>query len=264
MKKMKIPFYKCNANGNTFIIVVGNKKLNRDFFNKNQIKKICSTKDKELVDGFILLNIINDKFIMNYFNNDGNWETFCLNGLRCVALILNKELCKKDFTIKCNDEIYSTKVNIEDATVDVFLNEPLYYKKDISCENYIGDYINSGAKHFVIRYNDKWPKMEKLEKISKLIRYNTNIFPDGVNVNFYKVVNHDTIEVKTYEKGIESMMASCASGSYACAYDFSKKQSILGKINIINDGGVFNITFNKHYKKNKLIGKAEIEYKGVL
>ena len=44
---------------------------------------------------------------------------------------------------------------------------------------------------------------KQILNLAKKIRYNTKTFPDGVNVNFYKVVNHDTIEVKTYEKGIE-------------------------------------------------------------
>ena len=130
--------------------------------------------------------------------------------------------------------------------------------------NLYGEFINSGAKHFVVRYDKKWPNINKLLEISKKIRYNASLFPDGVNVNFYKVIDSKTIEVKTYEKGIESMMKSCASGSYACAYDYSKKQNIVKKINVMNDGGNINVIFAQNYKKNRLIGKVKLEYKGVL
>ena len=59
-----------------------------------------------------------------------------------------------------------------------------------------------------------------LEKILKKIRYNKLFLPDGVNVNIYRCKDHNAIQVKTYEKGIEAMMSSCSSGSYACAYHY--------------------------------------------
>ena len=79
---------------------------------------------------------------------------------------------------------------------------------------------------------------------------------------YYKIINNRCIEVKTYEKGIEKIMDSCASGSYACAYDYSVKNDIFGKIKVINDGGISQIIFNDSYKKNLFKSKAEIESKG--
>ena len=72
---------------------------------------------------------------MDYYNNDGSWETLCINGLRWATMLLINEL----------------------------------------------------------------------------------LFPYGINVNYYKVIGSNTKEVKTYEKGIESTMQSCASGSFVCA-----------------------------------------------
>lgn len=56
-----------------------------------------------------------------------------------------------------------------------------------------------------------------------MLLINELLFPYEINVNYYKVIGSNTIEVKTYEKGIESTMQSCASGSFVCAYDFSNK-----------------------------------------
>ena len=56
-------------------------------------------------------------------------------------------------------------------------------------------------------------------------------------------------------------MKSCASGSFACAYDYSKKNNINGKIKVLNDGGVSQIIFNQKYKNNLFQIKPEIEYK---
>ena len=106
---MGIPFYKCNANGNSFIIVIDNN-TNKDYFNKKNIKEICFTVDKELVDGFIYVNILNHKFIMNYYNNDGTWETLCVNGLKCVSKLISINFGNNKSVIECNKIFYSTKI----------------------------------------------------------------------------------------------------------------------------------------------------------
>jgi len=260
---MKIPFYKCNGNGNSFIIIIHNNILEKSFFNKQFIQKICLFEKNKLVDGLILLNIKKNKIIMDYFNNDGSWETFCLNGLRCSSLLLNKKFSYQKNSIFCNNNLYETKILGHD-NIEVKLSKPTNKIKKISIEGFVGDYIDTGAKHFVISYNEKWPSLEKLKNISKKIRLNKTIFPNGINVNFYKIIDSRTIEVKTYEKGIESMMLSCASGSYACAYHYFQNNNIFGEIEVQNDGGNFQITFDENYSNNTLAGHAEIEYEDLI
>ena len=260
---MKIQFYKCNANGNTFIIVFHNNKLPNNFLTIEKIKSYCLKSSDQLVDGLIILNRTGNSFFMDYYNNDGTWETLCLNGLRCASLLIFKKLKIKNVSIICNKIVYNTAI-MENDYVKVDLSKPNYKLNNLKVVNLIGDFIDSGAKHFVIKYIEEWPINENLEKISKKIRYNTPLFPEGTNVNFYKIISKNKIQVKTYEKGVEAMMNSCASGSFACAYDYSIKEKILGDIEVVNDGGNFIISFNKDYKKSTLIGKAEIEYKGII
>ena len=215
---MKIPFYKCNGNGNTFILVLHNNTIKESIFNPIQIQKFCSSIENKLIDGLILINNKNNKIIMNYFNNDGSWETFCLNGLRCSSLLLRKKLNKKSINIICNNKLYKTK-NLNDDFIQVELTKPTYKLKNVELDSYIGNFINSGAKHFVINHNNKWPSKNKLKEQLRKIRFNKLFSPKGTNVNFYKEIDSKTIRVKTYEKGIESMMQSCTSESFVCAYD---------------------------------------------
>ena len=86
---MVIPFYKCNANNNKFIIIIHSEIQGKFELTSSNVKKACNDFDNEIVDGLLILNI-NSKFEINYYNNDGTWETFCLNGLRCCAKIINK------------------------------------------------------------------------------------------------------------------------------------------------------------------------------
>ena len=127
-------------------------------------------------------------------------------------------------------------------------------------------YINSGAKHIVVKSEDDnlFNDDLNLEKILKKIRYNKLFLPDGVNVNIYRYKGHNAIQVKTYEKGIETMMSSCSSGSYACAYHYFHCERKSSKIKIFNDGGTSEVIFKKQNEKNLFLSKGEIEYKGEL
>ena len=257
---MKIPFYKCNANGNSFIILVQNNIFKKKI-TKNKIQILCNLNSNN-VDGCITINYTNNVIIVNYYNNDGSWETFCLNGLRCVALIMNSILNKKNISIIMNNISYKVKVE-SDSLVSVELSKPVYKMKNIKFNNIIGNYIDSGAKHFVCNFQGNFNNDNIIEQM-KEIRFDELFKPYGVNVNYYKVINNRCIEVITYEKGIEKIMDSCASGSYACAFDYSFKNNVYGKIKVLNDGGIAQITFNNFYEKNLFRGIAEIESKGVI
>ena len=118
---------------------------------------------------------------------------------------------------------------------------------------------------FVVHFKEKWPEEKDLEKIFQSIRYDNLTFPNGTNVNFYQIINNSTIEVKTYEKGIECIMPSCASGSFAAAFDYVKNnKDISNKINVLNEGGNIEVIFSSDFKENLIRAKAKVEYKGEL
>ena len=53
----------------------------------------------------------NHTYEMIYYNNDGTWGKFCLNGLRWSALLLKQELYIDLFTISCNNISYDIKIS---------------------------------------------------------------------------------------------------------------------------------------------------------
>ena len=260
---MKIPFYKCNSKGNDFIIVPFLNNYESCFFTEKKIREICNYNSKYSTDGFITLRNNGHNFKMDYYNNDGAWETFCLNGLICCVLILEKKFNKNNFIIVSNKTKYNTQID-GSYNVKVQIKKPVYKKKNIHVEHVIGDYLDSGAKHLVVNYLDAWGDNFKLKSEMKKIRENKLFYPSGINVNFYKILEPGLIQVKTYEKGIEEMMDSCASGSFASAYDYSMKNGYFDKIKIINDGGNSEVVFENNYKENFFLSKGEIEYNGEL
>lgn len=255
---MKVKVTKVNANNNTFILLY-NENLQKDLLlNKNIIKKLCKASDNKLVDGLLVLIYSNrNSATLDYYNNDGSWETLCVNGTRCAALYIYNLYNISNLDIKCGDGIHKT--NKIKNNISVSMSKPKYVTNKININNISGYFINSGAKHFILPLNDTIQGEQQLSDLAKKIRYNKNIFPDGVNVNFYKIINRKKIEVITYEKGIEGIVESCASGSFACAYHLSKNQLINKNITVINKGGLLNIKFDKNFNKNYIISGAKIE-----
>ena len=105
---------------------------------------------------------------------------------------------------------------------------------------------------------DEWSNNNKLTTLAKKIRYNKKIFPNGINVNFFKILDKSTIEVKTYEKGVEDLMMSCGSGSVACVYHLSKIGKIQSPVTVNTLGGQLQIDFTNEWQEVWLSGPAEI------
>ena len=66
---MKIPFYKCNGNGNSFIIIEHSNEFDRSIFTTSFIQKICRKNKNKIIDGFILLNHKHDDIYMDSFDS---------------------------------------------------------------------------------------------------------------------------------------------------------------------------------------------------
>ena len=253
---MIIPAVKANGNLNSFIII-DKKDIPHIELNKSTIKKISIYHENSCVDGVVIVQKNSKKkYKVDYYNNDGTWETLCVNSLRCVGLLLFEKYNIQNISLDCGDGTHNVYVKDNNITVD--MNKPEYKSKKIEINRYKGYYLFSGAKHFVINYLDNWPENEELKKIAQKIRYD-KYFSEGVNVNFFKY-NNNNLDVITYEKGIEKIMPSCASGSFACAYHCIFNNKIKNKdIYITNPSGELFAHIDVEKNRFHISGTATIE-----
>ena len=135
---------------------------------------------------------------------------------------------------------------------------PVYKTEIISLYGYEGRHVDSGAKHFVIPIDNFNPN--DVNELGKKIRFSTIFKPHGVNVNFVSRIDKNTLNVLTYEKGIESMVLSCGSGSVASAFHVSHINNIESPINIINPGGQLMLEFDKDWQDVWLSGPAHLSF----
>jgi len=254
---MIIPLVKANGNHNSFIII-DKHSISNICITKSIAQNICLNYGKPIVDGLIVIEKINiNNYKVDYYNNDGTWETLCINSLRCVGLLLYNKYNLKSLIAHCGDGKHI--INVKNSNnIKVSMNKPIYKSDKIDIDGYLGYYLFAGAKHFVINYLEDWPDNKILKGIAEKIRYN-KFFSNGVNVNFYKIINNQ-LDVITYEKGIEKIMSSCASGSFACAYHsiFVNKIKIKN-IYITNPVGELFVYIDLENNKYHISGSAEIE-----
>ena len=145
---MLVPFTKAHGTGNSFIILYL-PECPDITLNKHIIQFLCQYKSNDSIDG--LLAISNNErfdFKMDYYNNDGSWETMCANGALCVLLVLEENKFKFDtYKFMAGDGEHQIRYN--DNNLSIKMKSPSNKTQDVNIQGHTGAHIDSGAKHFV-------------------------------------------------------------------------------------------------------------------
>jgi diaminopimelate epimerase len=196
---MKIPFTKCHANGNDFILIL-EKNFPKKIPKQTVIKTLCNRNIGIGADGLLIISK-SDKydFSLDYYNSDGSWESLCANGSRCacLAMYLNNKV-KKNVFFEAGDGVHRAIID-ENNIVSMSMAAPKYKSKFISPEGCDGYFINSGAPHYVTELQNL-KNTDALINTAKNVRFNKCFFPGGVNVNFFNKRSKKSLNILTYEK----------------------------------------------------------------
>ena len=253
---MKLNISKANGTQNHFLIIHSNDSFIHD---KNKIIDIVKASNSNRIDGVLVLSDSESAdFKMDYYNNDGTWETMCANGARCAALYMYEKniITSEKMTFEAGDGHHAVKI-IGANNVRLKMLTPKYCSKKIELLEVSGFHVDSGATHFVVEYNNIDDKTVK--DLGSKIRHDKEFEPRGINVNFYEVLNSHEINVKTYEKGVEDLMMSCGSGSVACTYHLSKTEQVESPVHVHVKGGTLQVDFDNDWENVWILGHAEIE-----
>ena len=236
-------FYHGDCNGNDFVIILKEDLCTE--LTPSIIQNLCSFNEK-IVDGLLLVDTSVDSydFKMDYYNNDGTWETMCVNGALCtIQLLQDNHFIFNDYIFKAGDGEHQIKFS--NNLIHIKMITPTFKTNELQLHGISGKHINSGAKHFVLLSDITDNNI--LYNIAQKIRYDDCFYPEGININFLHIINSETIRVITYEKGIENLMDSCGSGSVAAAFYASSQENIISPLHVINPGGNLTIHFNQDW-----------------
>ena len=257
---MKILFTKYHANGNDFILVM-NEDLPEKFRQPKIINRLCSRRTGIGADGVFIISPSKDyDFFLDYYNADGSWESLCANGSRCaVHFMHSRGLVDTNIKFCAGDGEHKAKI-LKDGNILMSMKTPKYKSGSISPEGVSGFFVDSGARHFVCE--SEIMDDDYVFDLGKKIR-NSDIFkPRGINVNFYQQTNENCIEIKTYEKGVEQVMLSCASGSTAVVFHLSQINAISSPVIAQSAGGKLTLIFDEKWKKSWVEGPVELLFTG--
>jgi len=227
-------FAKYAGCGNDFILFDNRSRL-FDPANPNGIVQLCHRRDGIGADGVITLEASESAdFRMRIFNSDGSEPEMCGNGIRCLARFIHDlGIEKHSFVIETM--LQPMRVTVENDLVSVFLplptNKKLYQTLTLENQEIVYHYIETGNPHavvFVDNLND-----DALMKIAPMIRYHQQFAPKGTNVHFAKVISKSTLELRSYERGLEQESMACGTGATASALIAADAYQLTSPVTVI-------------------------------
>jgi diaminopimelate epimerase len=262
-----LSFSKMAGGGNDFVII--DNRLGRIVDAVELTRRICTAHLSVGADGLILVEASKGAdFRMRYFNNDGSGGEFCANGTRCVAryAVLNG-IAPKKMTIETDVGIVGAEVG-DGTAVTLTLPSPHGFRAErplrIGDKVIRGSSIVMGVPHYVLfEENDLWS--QDIVPRGRAIRLHPELKADGgANVNFVVVRGEHSIEVRTYERGVEAETLSCGSGvvaSVAAAALFGK---VTAPVSVMTRSGIaLQVTFSREgneIRNVRLSGDARLIY----
>ena len=235
---MQISFVKMAASANDFI-VIDNR---RGVIKKNPAavaRKICDRKLSVGADGLLLLEKSRKADIrMRIFNPDGSEASMCGNGVRCLAkFAVKNKITKSNHRIETGAGIIEAEVKGD--TVKAHLTDPKDFqgsvKLDVNGRHEEVYFINTGVPHAVIFE----PSLEEIsvQERGRGVRTHRHFAPRGTNVNFVKVGSGNSIDVRTYERGVEDETQACGTGSTASALVSARLKGLASPVKVHTAGG---------------------------
>ena len=257
------------ASGNDFVVLefLSSRVLEL----KKLALKVCDRKYGIGADGLLVLGKSKVADVkMRIFNADGSEAEMCGNGARCVALWLadNRKPKTENLTIETKAGIIRAQVKA--GSVKIRLTDPKDIKLDlpirVNNRALKVNFVDTGVPHTVIFASG----LEKIDvfNLGRLIRYHKKFAPRGTNVDFVEIASKNTINIRTYERGVEDETLACGTGSVASALIFALKAEVANKVYVrTKSKEVLSVYFKRMGKKFSdvwLEGKAGIVFKGEL
>ena len=230
---LSIDFTKASGAGNDFVLInnIGGD-LRVDF--ARLARAACDRHFGVGGDGLLVLQkSTRADFTMLYYNADGSSGGMCGNGGRCIArFALMEGVAGRIQKFEALDHIYDAEIG--ESTVRLHMKDPSGLRRGLSFtaggKLMQGTFIDTGAPHTVIFVEG----LESLDVagLGSAIRHDPRFNPGGTNVNFARVQTGSTIEIRTYERGVESETLACGTGAVASALVGSDMHSLPSPVTV--------------------------------
>lgn len=260
-----------NGSGNDFILIDNRTAIIDPEAAPELARSLCRRKVSVGADGLILIeNDAEVDFSWRFFNADGSSAEMCGNGGRCVARLANMlGICGSRLSFRTlagivRAEVMGSRVKLQMTSPrDLRLDEKL----ELSDGSVVVQHINTGVPHTVF-IMDTAKDLEKQDILSRgrEVRYHSHYAPAGTNVNFITVLGQRSLEIRTYERGVEDETLACGTGATAVALVAAAKGLVEPPVDVrTRSGETLTIYFSGETPEEVYMeGAATVVYQGQL
>jgi len=239
LKRRSISFTKMESGGNDFIIIDNRKKTLPGSLSRLAVN-LCRRRSSIGADGLILLEKAKKAdYRMRIFNPDGSEPEMCGNGARCLAwfaFIKGIGSARAVMETKAGNveaQVKGKKVKARLSNpADMNLNFKISLKAGFSQKV---NFINTGVPHAVV-FVSALNKVD-VKNLGRAIRYHKRFAPSGANVNFVALQGRNSINIRTYERGVEDETLACGTGAVASALISGLQGKVSSPVKVHTRGG---------------------------
>ena len=238
-KQDPLAFAKMAGGGNDFVVI--DNRQGRVADAGELTRRICTPHLSVGADGLILIeHSPRATFRMRYFNQDGGLADFCANGTRCAArFAFVNVIAPKRMTIETDAGVVGAEV--EGGAVTLTLPSPRSFQPErplrVGDRIMHGSFLLVGVPHYVIFVRDElWS--HDIVPLGRALRTHRELAPAGANVNFVSIVDGHSIEVRTYERGVEAETLSCGSGVVASVSTAALWGKVTSPVAVLTRSGI--------------------------
>ncbi|HRI59756.1 MAG TPA: diaminopimelate epimerase [Saprospiraceae bacterium] len=266
-------FWKYQGAGNDFVMLDQREHqwLMRE--NTEKIARLCDRRFGIGADGLILLqNRPGYDFEMIYFNADGRESTMCGNGGRCIAAFAQHlGVIGSHGRFWAIDGEHEAFIAEKQQKTDV-PESSLWVELKMSDVEHIGQegnvfVLNTGSPHYV-RFEDDLRHLDMVQE-GRAVRYSERFKNEGINVNLVRMNTDGSLDIRTYERGVEDETLACGTGVTAAAlasYKYLGLKEGQKEIAVHAQGGDLSVRFkandNGAFSDIWLCGPAELVFEG--
>ncbi|MBT2639492.1 diaminopimelate epimerase [Bacillus sp. ISL-39] len=283
---MLIDLIKCHGSNNDFLLIDETDRNYKfdDFKRRDLALALCDRESSLGADGilFIRPSMVADAQY-RIFNSDGTEASMCGNGLRCAGRYVCEKLgvdeavietMKANLKVKKHEEIFSDiptyQVEISPVTFDLkdlplVLNQEKLIQEKIPqlSEELTFTALAVPNPHLTAVVSKEQLESDLQTRLSEKVNNPNDLFPDGVNVSFIRLLEKGSIFVRTYERGVGYTNACGTAMSASTLVTCLMGENDLGQpINVYNNGGMVQCAVHKENDTYtiELIGNATFVY----
>lgn len=252
-----LAFTKMSGAGNDFIVIDHRTPLIPEVEQSEFAKLVCRRMFSVGADGLILIeNSDSADFRWRFYNADGSVAEMCGNGARCAArFAFAKGIAGSSMRFETLAGIIEARISEDESVRSPFphpwsgrhsggpavrlrMTPPTDFRTGLPImldggEKFLS-FVNTGVPHAVLFVDDEDVPVREWGRI---VRFHPLFQPAGANVNFVRKIGENTIQVRTYERGVEDETMACGTGAVASALFAAMNGVAASPVHVVTSGG---------------------------